>query len=401
VSIPPTLLLADDSLTIQRVVALTFADQPVRIVVAKDGQDAINRMTRERPDLVLADTNMPCVDGYELARWVRDQPHLTAVPVLLLAGVTDPVDEQRLYDSGANGVLEKPFEPSHVISRVKELLGLNGPTPAPAGRLVTSSGVRPPPARKPAAGSPPARSHDRPAATPPKKEPALPPPLLMGSEAVASALDSFAESPAESTAPRAPSGDYVADRPAMAGEPRDPSSNGAAGNTAAATAPPAKPISSPADAFESLLAAEQGDGELPVLRPALESTPELLDALAARIVERLRPETTMLGAIRDAVNQGVASAVPLGIEQQIAPQVEHVLAPHLAGILRESVAREVREAVIPAIEAIIRDVVDGAVRGAIADAVRGDDGGPVRAVVRETAERLISEEIARIRQPRQ
>ena len=113
-------------------VSLTFADQPVRVVVAKDGQDAINRMTKDRPDLVLADTNMPCVDGYELARWVRQQPHLSAVPVLLLAGVTDPVDEQRLHDSGANGVLEKPFEPNHVISRVKELLGLKGAPPTAA-----------------------------------------------------------------------------------------------------------------------------------------------------------------------------------------------------------------------------------------------------------------------------
>ena len=88
-SMPPTLLLADDSLTIQRVVALTFADQPVRVVVAKDGQDAINRMVKERPDVVLADTNMPCVDGYELARWVRDQPHLSTVPVLLAGAHSD------------------------------------------------------------------------------------------------------------------------------------------------------------------------------------------------------------------------------------------------------------------------------------------------------------------------
>src|SRR6185436_16852774 len=139
---PPTLLLADDSLTIQRVVSLTFADQPVRVVVAKDGQDAINRMVKERPDVVLADTNMPCVDGYELARWVREQPHLSTVPVLLLAGVADPVDEQRLHDSGANGVLEKPFEPSHVISRVKELLGLKGAAPAAPGRLVTAPDVK-------------------------------------------------------------------------------------------------------------------------------------------------------------------------------------------------------------------------------------------------------------------
>jgi CheY-like chemotaxis protein len=143
VSIPPTLLLADDSVAIQRIVTLTFADQPVRLVLAKDGQDAINRMATDRPDLVLADTNMPCVDGYEVARWVRQQPHLNAVPVLLLAGITDPVDEQRLHDSGANGVLEKPFEPSHVISRVKELLGIRGASQPASTRLVTQPDVKP------------------------------------------------------------------------------------------------------------------------------------------------------------------------------------------------------------------------------------------------------------------
>ena len=174
-SIPPTLLLADDSLTIQRVVSLTFADQPIRVVVAKDGQDAINRMTTERPDLVLADTNMPCVDGYELARWVRQQPHLSAVPVLLLAGVTDPVDEQRLHDSGANGVLEKPFEPSHVISRVKELLGLKGTPPAATSRLVTSPEMTPartvaPP--RPAGGGPAERPET--SAAPVDAPPAVP-----------------------------------------------------------------------------------------------------------------------------------------------------------------------------------------------------------------------------------
>lgn len=148
-SLPPTLLLADDSLIIQRVVSLTFADQAIRVVVARDGQDAINRMGSEPPDVVLADTNMPCVDGYELARWVRRQPHLSTVPVLLLSGATDPLDEQRLRDSGANGVLEKPFEPTQVISRVKELLGMKGAVAVPPGRLVTTGEPPPPTVRSP------------------------------------------------------------------------------------------------------------------------------------------------------------------------------------------------------------------------------------------------------------
>ncbi|MEI6245794.1 MAG: response regulator, partial [Acidobacteriota bacterium] len=59
-----TLLLADDSITIQRVIELTFADENIRVVSAGDGQQAIQRIETERPDIVLADVGMPKVDGY-------------------------------------------------------------------------------------------------------------------------------------------------------------------------------------------------------------------------------------------------------------------------------------------------------------------------------------------------
>ena len=106
-----TLVLADDSVTVQRVLAQAFQGQPFEVIVARDAQDAIDRMATIRPDVVLADTNMPCVDGYGVAEWVRQQPHLRGVPVVLLASAQDPVDEQRCLVSGAAGVLEKPFEP--------------------------------------------------------------------------------------------------------------------------------------------------------------------------------------------------------------------------------------------------------------------------------------------------
>src|SRR5690606_15031700 len=145
---PPmhTLLLADDSVAVQRVLDRTFAGQPFEVVVARDGQDAIDRMATVRPDVVLADTNMPCVDGYGVAEWVGRQPHLQGVPVLLLASALDPVDEQRFLKSGAAGVLEKPFEPTHVIDRVKELLGLSGAADNDGSRLVTPpiKVIRPP-----------------------------------------------------------------------------------------------------------------------------------------------------------------------------------------------------------------------------------------------------------------
>lgn len=155
-----TLLLADDSITIQRVIALTFADEDFRVVTVADGQQAIDRIASERPDIVLAGTTMPNLTGYDVSRYVRSQPALKNVPVLLLTGAFESVDEARLVACGASGTLEKPFEPSIVISRVKELLGIKGqakPTPA-AGRLVTSaetsSGQRPRPQAVPSKQGP-------------------------------------------------------------------------------------------------------------------------------------------------------------------------------------------------------------------------------------------------------
>ena len=66
-----TLLLADDNVTVQRVIALTFAQGPVRIVTASDGQQAMDRVATDSPDIVLAGTTLPQVNGYELSRFVR------------------------------------------------------------------------------------------------------------------------------------------------------------------------------------------------------------------------------------------------------------------------------------------------------------------------------------------
>ncbi|MGE3490716.1 MAG: response regulator [Vicinamibacterales bacterium] len=135
-----TLLLADDSVTTQRVVALTFADGAFRVVTASDGQQAMDSMAGMRPDIVLAGTTLPRTNGYELAEYMRSIAALKDVPVLLLAGAFESVDPARLKASGARGVIEKPLEPTAVISRVKELLGIKDarPTP-PAGRLVTTA----------------------------------------------------------------------------------------------------------------------------------------------------------------------------------------------------------------------------------------------------------------------
>jgi CheY-like chemotaxis protein len=119
---PHTLLLADDSVTIQRVIELTFADEDVRVVAVSNGEQAIAAMDEDPPDIVLADVGMPGRNGYEVAQYMKDTPRLAHIPVLLLTGAFEPIDRERAAAVACDGVLAKPFEPQQVIARVRALL---------------------------------------------------------------------------------------------------------------------------------------------------------------------------------------------------------------------------------------------------------------------------------------
>ena len=125
------LLLADDSVTIQRVIELTFADEDVAVTAVGDGRQAIDRLRTDRPDIVLADVGMPERDGYEVASFIKNDPQLAHIPVILLTGAFEPLDEERARSVGCDGVLVKPFEPQMVINRVKELLASRRPAAPP------------------------------------------------------------------------------------------------------------------------------------------------------------------------------------------------------------------------------------------------------------------------------
>src|SRR5258706_2540114 len=87
-----TLLLADDSVTIQRVIELTFADEDVQVIAVSDGDQAIERLDRAAPpDIVLADIGMPGKNGYEVAQYIRQTPRLSHIPVMLLTQAFEPV----------------------------------------------------------------------------------------------------------------------------------------------------------------------------------------------------------------------------------------------------------------------------------------------------------------------
>jgi CheY-like chemotaxis protein len=129
------LLLADDSVTIQRVVELTFSGENIEVTTVGDGEAAIARLSAEPPDIVLADIAMPKKNGYEVAAFVKEHPTLSHVPVLLLAGAFEPVDEERAKRVKCDGVLVKPFETHEVIARVRELIEAERPGDVPAPKV--------------------------------------------------------------------------------------------------------------------------------------------------------------------------------------------------------------------------------------------------------------------------
>ncbi len=126
------ILLADDSITIQKVIELTFSDEDFEVVTVGNGRLAIEKAQEVRPDIVLCDIIMPEKDGYEVCDFIKKNAALAHVPVLLLTGAFEPFDQERAARVGCDGFLAKPFEPQTLIAKVKDLLSQASTRQAPA-----------------------------------------------------------------------------------------------------------------------------------------------------------------------------------------------------------------------------------------------------------------------------
>ena len=145
------ILLADDSITIQKVIELTFSDEDFEVVTVGNGRMAIEKVQEVRPDLVLCDIIMPEKDGYEVCDFIKKNAATAHIPVLLLTGAFEPFDQERASRVGCDGFLAKPFEPQTLIAKVKELLNQGGsrPAPRPAAAAAPSAPTYAPPAPTP------------------------------------------------------------------------------------------------------------------------------------------------------------------------------------------------------------------------------------------------------------
>ena len=131
----PTILIADDDPTIVRLLTLTLEPQGFRVLTASDGEAALRLARAERPALVLLDWQMPGADGIAVTRALRADldPDLRDVPVVIITGQTGGENTAVGFEAGVTDYLTKPFQPSHVRTRVRTWLLRRG-TGARAGR---------------------------------------------------------------------------------------------------------------------------------------------------------------------------------------------------------------------------------------------------------------------------
>ncbi|HTR03762.1 MAG TPA: response regulator [Thermoanaerobaculia bacterium] len=157
------ILLADDSLTIQKVVELTFSDSEYDLVCVSNGQKALDRIAAgELPDLILADVVMPEKNGYEVCEAIKANPSTARVPVVLLSGTFEPFDRERAERLGCDAIVSKPFDSQQLLRQVEVLLSrpaseapvaatvaiptmpnLVAPPPPPPETPVAESGFKP------------------------------------------------------------------------------------------------------------------------------------------------------------------------------------------------------------------------------------------------------------------
>lgn len=116
------MLLADDSITIQKVVELVLAEEGFEIKAVNNGEEALAAIETFKPDVVLADIEMPKMNGYQLCEKLKAHPATKNVPVILLSGAFEPIDEELARHVKADSFVIKPFESQELISKINASL---------------------------------------------------------------------------------------------------------------------------------------------------------------------------------------------------------------------------------------------------------------------------------------
>ncbi len=121
----PLVMVVDDSITMRKVTSRVLERNDMEVLTAKDGLDAVEKLQDRVPDLMLLDIEMPRMDGYELATYMRNDPRLRSVPIIMITSRTGEKHRQRAFEIGVDRYLGKPYQEADLLRNVEETLRLS------------------------------------------------------------------------------------------------------------------------------------------------------------------------------------------------------------------------------------------------------------------------------------
>ena len=123
VSMNKCIMSVDDSATIRQMVAFTLKEAGYEVIEAVDGEDALRKLKTATVHMILADLNMPNMDGVTLVKRVRTDPGRKGIPIVMLTTESQESKKQEARSAGATGWIVKPFRPDQLLGVIKKVLG--------------------------------------------------------------------------------------------------------------------------------------------------------------------------------------------------------------------------------------------------------------------------------------
>ncbi len=117
------ILVVDDKREVVELVTATLEGEGYQIISAFDGREALEKIGKEKPDLVLLDIIMPKMDGFEVLAKAKKDPQTKDIPIVMLTAKGQQSDEDKGRRLGAEDYIIKPFSPSHLLHKIEEVLG--------------------------------------------------------------------------------------------------------------------------------------------------------------------------------------------------------------------------------------------------------------------------------------
>lgn len=117
-----TIMVVDDNAVVREMLSEQLKGKGFQVVLAKDGVEAMEQLQANRPDLVITDLVMPRMNGYELCRWIKNNPNFKDLPVIMCTSKSEEFDRYWGMKQGADAYITKPYHPPELIDAVKKLL---------------------------------------------------------------------------------------------------------------------------------------------------------------------------------------------------------------------------------------------------------------------------------------